>query len=110
MERQVERRAEAVLIAARIGRRTVVLLRRHEQWCSRSTSRCRAIDPSLVVRPGALLSGRARHGQTEVRHHHATIMASQDVRGLEVSMHDPDRVCCCEPATRLNERFHDFAP
>ena len=103
--RLVERHAQGEHIAARVGRLAAELLGRHV--------RRRALD---VGRRGRRRAGRAHRPadrcarDPEIRDADPTIVADQDVAGLDVAMDDPRRVRRAQAARRRRERLDDRHP
>ncbi len=109
IERLVERRREAELIAARVDRLAEVLLRRHVRRRSEDAAGRGDPDRRAELGPRRLaLPLRAR--QPEVRDPSAPVGADEDVVRLEVAVHQADRVRGLDAAASLDEHRDDLAP
>jgi hypothetical protein len=102
----VERHAERELVRACVGRLAAHLLRRHVR--RRPDQRaCHGRREGDMPGGGEVraLVDRERPGQAEVGHPRASVAADQHVVGLEVAMHEPDRVRRREAAAGLQEHL-----
>ncbi len=111
-QRLEQRHAQRVLIRERPRSLAAELLRRHvlrrAEHRPRACERRVARDRQCVV-DGTLVRARiAGAREAEVEHAHAPVAAEDRVVGLEVAMHDPDRVCGRDPATRLDVARDDL--
>ena len=109
-EHLVEDRAEGEDVAARVGRPSTHLLRRHIAERSQHDSRLRARRGGRQVRLlSRALLGMRQLGQPEVEDLDAAISGDEEVLGLQIPMHDPLFVRRGQPVSHL-ERVIDGLP